>query len=64
MLVGSWIFKYDGESLKTLKLNAWNEGTKVHSKENDLDQVVQEATLWKDEVKSWHEMIANNGNGL
>jgi hypothetical protein len=63
MLIGSWIFKNDGKSLKTLQLNVWSEATKVHSKENDLDQVVQEASLWQDEVKIWHEMIATNGNG-
>jgi len=33
-------------------MDAWNESAKVHSKENDLDKVVQEASLWKDEVKS------------
>jgi hypothetical protein len=49
--------------LKNPQAYAWSEGTKVHSKENDFDQVVQEASLWKDEVKSWYEMIAINGSG-
>jgi hypothetical protein len=54
-----------GWNLKTFKLNAWNEGTQIHSKKNELEsQVAQEISPWKDEVKGWNETIISNGNGL
>jgi len=32
MLIGTSTLKSEGESLKTLKQSAWNEGTQVHSR--------------------------------